>query len=101
MATEAEYKEDKKYSNYQFNATNSKGEYFIYYSINDTVIVPSDIDPTDTDSDVPTDTDKPTDTDEPTDTDKPSDTDEPSDSGHNKSRFLNNGIIFLLSLFLF
>lgn len=93
MAIEAEYKEDKKYSNYQFNATNSKGEYFIYYSINDTVIVPSDIDPTDTDI--------PTDTDEPTDTDKPSDTDEPSDSGHNKSRFLNNGIIFLLSLFLF
>ena len=66
MATEAEYKEDKKYSNYQFNATNSKGEYFIYYSINDTVFV-----------------------------------DGSSDSDHNKSRFLNNGIIFLLSLFLF
>ena len=66
MATDAEYKEDKKYSNYQFNATNSKGKYFIYYSINDTVFV-----------------------------------DGSSDSDHNKSRFLNNGIIFLLSLFLF
>ena len=75
IATNAEYNFSKKYLNYQFNASNSKGEYFVYYSINDTVIVP-------TDSDEPTDSGKPT------------------GSYFYISIFLNSRFILLLILFL-
>ena len=70
------YKE-KELLSYQMTGTNSENKYFIYYSVNDTVISPSDVEPTD--SDEPSDT---------TDGTKP-----------NLSKFINGRYILVLILF--
>ena len=42
IVANAESKKGKYYTSYQFKATDSKGQYFIYYSINDSVITSTD-----------------------------------------------------------
>ena len=68
--------EGKELLSYQMTGTNSKEKSFIYYSVNDTVSIPIDPIPTDTDTSDTTDGTKP-----------------------NISKFINSGYILLLILF--